>query len=210
MKYENEIKLKNINLTKDNFYIAIDFDRTITASNSCDSWDATGKLLGIEFKERILSLYNKYRPIELDYKITVEEKLRAMETWYQSCMNLYHEYHLTKIQLEQSISQSEILFRNGAKEFLDKMAKYNIPVIILSAGIGNVIEQFLKENECYTKNISIISNFITFDNKGNMNYFKGPMIHTLNKTMVGHLPVKLEQELKKKTYRILFRRYNRR
>ena len=149
-------------------YVAIDFDKTITATESEDSWDATGKMLGKEFETKLSNLYKKYRPIELNYQITFEEKNKAMENWYQECMNLYYEYHLTKDKLEKSIEKSNLIFRSGAKEFLAHMNKYNIPVIILSAGIGNVIEIFLKENKCYYNNIFIISNFISFDKDGKM------------------------------------------
>ena len=50
------------------------------------------------------------------------------------------------------------------KEFLRKMNEMNIPVIIISAGIGNVIEEFLKLENDYYDNIKIISNFIVFEN----------------------------------------------
>ena len=49
-------------------------------------------------------------------------------------------------------------YRNGAKEFLKKMNEFNVPVIIISAGIGNVIEEFLKLENDYYENIKIISN----------------------------------------------------
>ena len=168
MKYIKKVKLDKIKLDKTNMYVAIDFDKTITATESEDSWDATGKMLGKEFETKLSNLYKKYRPIELNYQITFEEKNKAMENWYQECMNLYYEYHLTKDKLEKSIQKSNLIFRSGAKEFLAHMNKYNIPVIILSAGIGNVIEIFLKENKCYYNNIFIISNFISFDKDGKM------------------------------------------
>lgn len=207
MKYIKEIKIK---LDKNNYFVAIDFDRTITAKESSDSWDATGKLLGTDFTKRMNELYEKYRPIELDYKITFEEKNAAMEKWYQECMNLYYEYHLTEEKLRESIKVSNLTFRKGAEKFLETMHKQNVPVIILSAGIGNVIVQFLKENNCYYDNIFVISNFIEFDKNGNMKYFDKNMIHTLNKTMDGHLPNILQQKLNQRPYKLLFRRYGRR
>ena len=86
-----EIKEK---LKKENFCVVLDFDRTITSRESSDSWDASGKLLGEEFAKKLYDLYIKYRPIEQDYTISIQEKEKAMETWYQECMDLYYEYHL--------------------------------------------------------------------------------------------------------------------
>lgn len=205
MKYINTDKLEKIKLDRENYYIVTDFDRTITSNLSVDSWDASGNILGQEFKNRVNELYLKYRPIEESYNIPEKEKEKAMIEWYTKCMDLYFEYGLTKEKLEKSIAISNIIFREGAKEFIQEAHKNNMPVIILSAGIGNVIEYFLKENNCYFENMYIISNFIEFDEIGNMKKFDNKkIIHTLNKTMIGHLPKKFEEKIKDKKYKLLF------
>lgn len=205
MKYINTDKLEQIKFEKENFYIVADFDKTITSLESCDSWDASGKRLGDEFQKEVNRLYEMYRPIEVSYKLPIEEKKQAMKTWYEECMELYYQYHLTKEKLSNSIKESNLQFREGAKELLEQANKNDIPVIILSAGIGNVIEQFLKENKCYFENMYIISNFIEFDAEGNMKKFdNNKIIHTLNKTMEHHLPAQWEEKLQKKKYALLF------
>lgn len=204
MKYINEEKISKIKLTKSNFYVAIDFDKTITANDSADSWDASGKMLGIEFKEKLYELYYKYGPIEQDYNISFEEKNKAMEEWYYKCMKLFYEYGLTEEKLKESIDSSNLIFRTGAKEFLKNMYTNNIPVIILSAGIGNVIKYFLQKNDCLYDNIYIISNFIAFDEKGNIKKYEGELIHTLNKTMEGKIPEEFSKKLDVREYRLLF------
>lgn len=205
MIYINTDKLDKINLNKNNVYIAIDFDKTITSVESIDSWDATGNILGKEFKKELGDLYEEYGPIERSYSIDFKEKEIAMEEWYSKCMGLYYKYGLTNKKLIKSIDESEMIFREGAKEFLQDMNSKNIPVIILSAGIGNVIERFLKTNNCYFDNVYIISNFIEFDNDGKMREFEDcKMIHSLNKTMKNHLPKEIEENLNKKRYKILF------
>ena len=204
MKYVNNEKLNRIKLTKSNFYVAIDFDKTITATESADSWDASGKILGDEFKEKLYNLYFKYGPIEQDYNISFEEKYKAMEEWYYSCMQLYYDYGLTQEKLKESIDSSNIVFRKGAKNFLNELYKNNVPVIILSAGIGNVIERFLQKNECLYKNMEIISNFISFDSNGKIKKYTGELIHTLNKTMDGKVTYDFFEKIKKKKYGLLF------
>lgn len=203
MIYINSKKAKE-KLKKEETYVIIDFDRTITDKNSVDSWDASGKELGEEFKEKLNKLYEKYRPIELNYQITYEEKEKAMQTWYRQCMDLYYEYGLTKEILEKSIKESNLIFRTGALEFLKDMVRNKVPVIILSAGIGNVIEFVMKENGLLEENnIKIISNFIKFDQNGKMEKFEDDMIHTLNKTLENHLPKMYENQLIKRPRKLL-------
>ena len=51
MKYVNSKKLDSIKLTKENFYVLIDFDRTLTKGNSISGWGVLyySELLGNEF-----------------------------------------------------------------------------------------------------------------------------------------------------------------
>ncbi len=204
MQYINEEKLRKIKLNKYNFYVATDFDKTITSAKSCDSWDASGNILGEGFKNKSHELKRIYGPIELDYIMSFEEKNRAMEEWYYESLKSYYTYGLTKEKLKKSINNSNLIFRAGAKEFLFNMYKNNIPVIILSAGIGNVIEQFLQNNNCYYNNMNVISNFIPFDKDGNIEEHKGMLIHTLNKTMDGHITEEFSEKIQDRKYRLLF------
>lgn len=202
----NEEKINKLKekMNLNNICIFLDFDKTITTGNSQDSWDASANIevFGEDLSNDLDKYYEKYGPIELDYTIDVEEKEKYMEEWYEKCMDLYYEYHLTNDKLKKSIDNSNLILRKGVKDFLFKLYEENVPVIILSAGIGNVIEQFLKEQECYYENITVISNFIKFDENGNMIKFSDNMIHSLNKNIdkLGNLKVK--EAIRTKTYRI--------
>ena len=204
MKYINSKKIEKIVLNKDNFYVAIDFDRTITSRASMDSWDASGLTLGEDFQKDLDKLYQYYAPIELDYSLSFEEKEKHMQEWYERCMDLYFDYGLTQDKLLESIRNSKLEFRICAKEFLNKLQENNIPVIILSAGIGNVIKQFLINNNCLFENMYIISNFMEFEDNGKIKKFdNSKIIHTLNKNMDGHLPLDWIEKIKNRKYKVL-------
>ena len=64
-------KLEQILKEKEKLYVVIDFDKTITAFESADSWDASGKTLEENFTKEMNELYQKYRPIEKDYTKSV-------------------------------------------------------------------------------------------------------------------------------------------
>lgn len=181
MKYINK---RNINFDRNNFYVVIDFDKTITSRDSMDSWGvvANKDVVGQAFSDEINKLADFYYPIEIDYKIEYDKKEKAIIEWYNKCMDVFYKYNLTREQLDKSIEISPIIFRKGAKDFLEKMYFLDVPVIIMSAGIGNVIQGFLEKNNCYYNNIHIISNFIKFEDN-QMQKFSDKMIHSLNKTI---------------------------
>ena len=204
MKYINTKKLENLKINKENTYIVIDFDKTITSYNSDDSWGIAKGQLGEEISEKMNKLHDKYRPIELDYTIPLKEKTEAMVKWYESCMALYHKYNLTQDKLIESVKKGNLIFRQGAKDFLNKANKEKIPIIIMSAGIANVIKEFLILQNCYFENIYIIGNFIEFDKDGLAKEFDNSlMIHTLNKSIKGKLSKEQIEKLKNRKYKIL-------
>ena len=142
--------------------------------------------------------------IELDYNLSFKEKEKYMIEWYSNCMKLYYKYGMTKEKMKQSIEMSELIFRNGAQEFIKEASDKNVPIIILSAGIGNVIEKFLRDNNCYSENIYIVSNFIEFEENGKMIPFdNSKIIHSLNKKMKEHIPNKIMKKISDKKYKIL-------
>ena len=205
--FNNEKKIDELKqkINKDNIYVFMDYDKTITSSKSEDSWATTAnkKAMGKAISNDLNKFYEKYGPIELDYTIDIQEKEKYMLEWYEKSMNLYYTYHLTKEKLKECIYNSHLELREGAKDFLNKLYNRNIPVIIFSAGIGNVIEQFLKEKECYYDNITIIGNFIKFDKNGDMIKFSDNIIHTLNKNIDKLNDDKLKEKIEEKEYRVV-------
>ena len=77
MRYENNPdKLEKIRLVKNNYYVVLDFDGTITSSDSLDSWMAIidFEIYGEECKKEIEQLNAKYKPIESDYELDYDIK----------------------------------------------------------------------------------------------------------------------------------------
>ncbi len=202
---ENKINILKEKINKHNVCVFMDYDKTMTSNESEDSWDviANKKVMGEAISNDANTYYEKYGFVEFNYNMNEKEREKYIIKWYDECMDLYYQYGLTKEKLKLSIHNSKIVFREGVKELLFQLYKQNIPVIILSAGIGNVIQEVLKDRNCYYENITIISNFIQFNEKGEMVKFSNHMIHSLNKNIDKVENPNIKEMIKNKEYRIV-------
>lgn len=187
MIYYNSDKVKNIkNISDNSLYVVTDFDRTLTLGSSKSSWE----ILSSSFVDKNYiverdKLAKTYRPIEVDETIDEKTKNKKMIEWWQKHIELLIKYKLKEEVINNAIKDVNIMDkRSGLIEMLTSFHKRNIPVIIISAGIGNFIELFLKINNCYFDNIIILSNFIKFKNKVAVG-LENNIIHSQNKNEVG-------------------------
>ena len=65
--------------------------------------------------------------------------------------------------------------------FFNTLRERRIPLIILSAGIREIIEARLAEEGVSTDNLDIVANTLVFDPAGIAVSYKTPLIHSLNK-----------------------------
>ena len=180
--------------TDETIYILTDFDRTITIGNSESSWSILSKSSEVpkEYVEERQEFYNYYRPFEIDETLDYETKNKLMIEWWNKHIGLFIKYKLSEDVINNAARNLRVMsFRAGAKEFLKDMFDRNIPVIIISAGIGNFIKQFLIKNDCDFPNIFIVSNFIKFEN-GIATGVSDNVIHSLNKNEVS-LPNEIKE-----------------
>ena len=90
------------------------------------------------------------------------------------------------------------VYRDNCDVLFDKCCENSIPVVVISAGVGDVIALMLKK---WLKDITIASNFLKFDGHKLLG-FKLPVISIVNKNTVivavsyTHLDVYKRQELR--------------
>ena len=184
-----------------NFYIITDFDRTLTTKDSQPSMGIIPQFLGGECLKERTKIFNYYRPLELDYTIDKKEKQKIMKEWADKSFTLISKY-ITEDNINKALENANIHFRKGAKDFLIKMNNMNIPVIIMSSGIGNILKAFLEKEKCLFKNIVIVSNFFEFKN-GKANIELNSIMATLNKEYK-KIPQNIRNKLEQKENAILF------
>ncbi|CAB3410021.1 unnamed protein product [Caenorhabditis bovis] len=132
--------------------------------------------------ERFVSLYHKYGPIEHDHSLTIEEKVPFMESWWTQSHNLIIEAGFNRKEIDNYVSKCKIKLRDNADAMMKGMSAYNVPFIIFSAGIGTIIEMFLRHKFGKIEdNTHIVSNMMNFDANGAVSSFSEPLIHVFCK-----------------------------
>lgn len=176
------------------FCVVSDWDRTLTRAQMPDGRDTSsylaivhGGYLGEAYREEMARLYARYRWMELATDIPVGEKARAMHDWGAAAFDLLKHYGLTREMIADVCRRELMALREGAAEFLRTLSDRAIPLHILSAGIGDVIEGFLAHRGLLTPNVRVTANRLVFDATGRVAGFEEPVIHSLNKRMGGGL-----------------------
>ncbi|KAH7536885.1 hypothetical protein FEM48_Zijuj03G0033500 [Ziziphus jujuba var. spinosa] len=166
--------------------VIADFDATLTRYwvNGCRGQSSHGLLRqgNPEYDIKRRELYEYYHPLEFSPTIPIEEKTKLMEEWWGKTHGLLIEGGLTYEAIEHSVATSTIAFREGVVELFEFLEKRDIPILIFSAGLADIIEEVLRQKLHRSfKNVKIVSNRMVFDEKGVLVSFKGKTIHSLNK-----------------------------
>lgn len=201
---------------KDSLHVLSDFDRTLTHSSkegmktpSLISHLRNGNYLTEDYAEKAKELFNKYHPIEISASFAEAEKAERMREWWSTHYKLLANSGLNEETIKKAtsdiIKEGSIKLREGTDNFLNKLNTNRIPLVIISsAGIGNMIQGFLKEQNLLLPNIHIVGNMLEFDKDGK---FKGiedhRIIHILNKREAELDDLPIYPELKKRKNIIL-------
>ena len=188
----------------DDVFVVADFDRTITTGSSKTSWSilAGSSLVPDSYISERQALFDHYRPIEISDSVDYDFKMNAMKEWFQKHIELFVKYKISEDIFRKAASDLRVMgFRPHALEFINFLHDNNIPLIIISAGIGNFIETFLEHNDCYYDNICVSSNKIIFKN-GVASGVGANIIHSFNKNEVS-LPSEIDKKIQTRNNVIL-------
>ncbi|CAN9505410.1 unnamed protein product [Ophioblennius macclurei] len=165
-----------------------DFDMTLTrfAFNgkrcpTCHNILDNSKLISDDCKEKLKELLNTYYPIEIDSSRSVEEKLPLMVEWWTKAHELLVKQRIRKDLLSTVVRESDAMLREGYQLFFDHLHEHSIPLLIFSAGIGDILEEVIRQARVFHPNVNVFSNYMDFDESGVLRAFKGELIHIYNK-----------------------------
>ncbi|CAP32552.1 Protein CBG13827 [Caenorhabditis briggsae] len=175
----------------DQLMVISDFDFTLSrfadkSGNRCSScycvFDNAVGTNNPEWCRKFVGLYHKYGPVEHDHSLSIEEKVPFMEAWWQQSHELIIQGGFKREAIDDYVSRCNIQLRDNADIMMKKMTNHSVPFIIFSAGIGTIIEMYLKHKFGKVEdNTHIVSNMMGFDQDGYVNSFSDPLIHVFCK-----------------------------
>jgi len=174
-----------------NLQFIVDFDNTLTKTHkdgvSLDcSWGVLENYreLPSSYHDRVRAAKEKYHPIELDVSISQEEKIPIMIEWYKEANRCLAESGVKLPWLPLMVEQSNVELRDQTDEMLKTLHVNNIPMLVLSAGVGDLINHIMQHFGVLHPNTTLVSNFLKFDEEGNIVGLQGEetdLIHMYNK-----------------------------
>ncbi len=169
-------------------HVIADFDRTLTKafvngqkSPTVIAQIRNGTYLTSNYAPEAHKLYDVYHPLEIDPNLSPEVKNKKMQEWWERHFELLFRCGLTKKVMEEIVAARTLKFRDGALEFMDLLREKEIPLVIMSAGPGDMIGEYLRLEGRLYDNAHIVANMLEFDRFGKAVGLKGKIIHSLNK-----------------------------
>ncbi len=177
-----------------------DFDMTLTKAylNTPDEGPAvraptshaifnSSSITPSNVKAETQKLFEQFYPIEISSSISRSEKIPHMIEWWQKSHDLILNMKLTPDNLNQMITDTPLTFREGVSQFLGLCDTNDIPVLVFSAGLGDIIQRVLKSQNLLKSNVHLVSNFMSFS-EGVATSFSYPLIHVFNKNEASLTP----------------------
>lgn len=188
-------------------FALIDFDHTMTRYAMPDGSrgrSSHGVLeVSEEIHKKIQATHEKYYKIENDPNLSKEEKIPFMEEWYSKSHSFIVEAKMTKEAMLKQCRESGVMFRPGVGEFFRLCKELDIFVIVMSAGLGDVVRAIL-ERDFPDAQYEIISNAFTFS-ETEPHIVTGtvpPILHPFNKSL-NTAPDSIRKAIEGKTHALV-------
>ncbi|VDN16654.1 unnamed protein product [Dibothriocephalus latus] len=119
--------------------------------------------MSLEIQNQLRILQKTYEQVECDPTIPVSTKIPLMVEWWDLAQKAIVKSNVHKYTLKATVNQCNLALRDYVGDFIVQLHRENIPMLIFSAGIGNVIELLLERFHLRFDNVRVVSNFMDFN-----------------------------------------------
>nr|CAB3264462.1 cytosolic 5'-nucleotidase 3-like [Phallusia mammillata] len=165
-----------------------DFDRTLSRHSykgkvcpSCHGILESGLVMSESTRMELQELKTKYYSIEIDHNMTIKEKIPYMIEWYEKSHTIMLGANILKDHIADSVRESNVRLKDGCDEMFTLLNNHSVPLLIFSAGVGDILKEVISQKSTFHPNMKIVSNFMKFNEKGKMIGFLSDLIHVFNK-----------------------------
>ena len=172
--------------------VVSDFDFTMTRFRignsrgaSCHRLIEGSGFLQPHIVQQADALFNYYYPLEVDPTLPMTEKVEHMTTWATKAAELMVDSGLKKYEIKLAVSEAlksnTFSLRKEVPVFIRSLADKGVPLLLFSAGIGDIIEEALIQTlNDIPSDVHVVSNHMIF--KGNkLVSWTEPVFHVFNK-----------------------------
>jgi len=172
----------------DSLHLIVDFDRTMSHPDADNSWSCLKKSrhLSAAFHATTSELFRRFHPIEIDERLSVEERSRAMVEWWELSHSALLRENVTRQAFADMVRppESNLFFRDRTDELVRLCERLNVPLLIFSAGLGDLIDAAVAREQ-WGEAVHVISNHMVFGGEGGVaTAFAHDNIHTFSKKEV--------------------------
>ena len=210
LENKKNIFKKSFNKNKDNIdkkgkiIVVTDFDFTLFNKYNYSTGEKYESSFGMynqdvfggnqkDFKEKRIMLHDIYAKYEDNFSISEKIKEDKMREWVAREMEFMIHPNFTRDSIRKMVElkneKNLIYFKKNVREFYEKLIELNIPIIIVSGGIKEIIIEILKlmrirglENYIKKKRMLFIANEFIFDENNNCLDYNRNIIHGYNKS----------------------------
>ncbi|CAD7924199.1 unnamed protein product [Amoebophrya sp. A120] len=165
----------------------------LTAVQLVEHWSR----LPPSYHDAALKTHNHYFAIENDASMSKEVKTPFMIEWYEKTIDatveIAEQINFREGDLPSIVQDNldKVQIRPGMPELIKILKEKQIPLVIISAGYGNIIEEVLSQNGIARSDYVIWSNQFEFDTAerttnprgGLLKAVKPPLLHMYNKQL---------------------------
>ena len=142
------------NTRLDNLLVIADFDATITTGDSIQCHDMLG------FSELMTPAFRREFAPLLDWATNPD--VDGVAWWDKAHELMIKHGQPPRHLIPRMVRETRMEPRPGALKLLARLAVLQVPLLIVSAGLSDVIEEFLRQHDALTENITVCSNRLNY------------------------------------------------
>ena len=139
-----------------------------------------------DFAKERTALYEEYGKYLTEGDDLTRYKMQ--NKWWSAQMELFKKYNVSPESYTNAGGKLNFMLRKDACDMLAFCDKNDIPVFIVSSGLGNMIIPLLLFSGNLSANMRVIANFVRYDEDKPVSYT--PVVTPMNKS--SHLALELE------------------